>query len=519
MGPYLAQHTRCAYHERNGQCRERHAVSAERWRFPSQADTTGDVQSAVSAVALDNLAAHRRCTEPKPSKRNILAVAVADQSARFEPIGANFGLNAGYAEATGSHISASMRALAEVASLVSTQSTEDAYGQHVRLSLFDHGSCLNQLLFGFAVRLSLGRTVTPPPAPLLPPPQAEHLVQGPAATAEIPLLYAVVANHPVEVQIQHTISFLARLVARRTMTQAVASGSLPQIDSVGSQVDAEADREVTDLLRAEGWKSAAIAVRVRAEASGRPLVVRSGGALMTPDQIRLQIPIVRRVYNESAQARHAIDILATLMSQGMMMVGGGSAEIAGFVRDQLDLGLNRTYLAHLVRDAYVCGNGYLAYGPVPDEDMRLLLPEAVTIREDGSFEEATPTGLVVHSPEHVMHVKGATQAHSQYGVSLLEPLVSVQAHREIAEGILARAAAWDNDAVPEESRKHALEMRPLGERIAAMAERDTEAILGPTLATNSLRIQVPDPLYFRGFEELRPAARGIAISEPLPPQK
>jgi hypothetical protein len=442
-------------------------------------------------------------------------VAVANKSGRFEPIGADFGLNAGYAEATGSHISASMTALDELSSLVSTQSAEGASGQHVRLSLFDHGSCLNHLLFGFALRLSLGRIITPPPGPLLPAPQAEHLVQGPATTEESPLLYAVIANHPVEVQIQHTISFLARLVGRRTITQAVVSESLSQIDSVGSHVDAEADREVTDLLRAEGWKAAAKAVKVRAEASGRPLVVRSGAALLTSEQLRLQIPIVRRVYNQSAQVRRAIDILATLMSQGMMTVGGGSAGIAGFVRDQLDLGLNRTYLAHLVRDAYVCGNGYLAFGPVPDEDMRLLLPEAVTIKDDGSFVEATATGAVVHSHKHVLHVTGATQAHSRYGVSLLEPLVSLQAHREIAEGIFSRADAWDNDAVPEDSRKYALEMKPLGQRIAAMVERDTEAILGPTLTTNSLRVQVPEPLYFSGFEEMQPAAQGIAISGPL----
>lgn len=445
-------------------------------------------------------------------------MAVANEAGRFEPIGANFGLNAGYAEATGSHISASMAVLAELASLVSTQSTDDASGQHVRLGLFDHGSCLNHLLFGFVIHPSLGRTIIPPPAPLLPPPQAEHLVQGPATTIESPLLYAVIANHPVEVQIQHTISFLARLVARRTITQNVVNEVLPQIDSVGSQVDAKADREVADLLRSEGWKSAATAVRVRAEASGRPLAVRAGAPLLASEQVRLQIPIVRRVYNESTEVRHAIDILATLMSQGMMTVGGGSAATAGFVRDQLDLGLNRTYMAHLVRDAYVCGNGYLAYGPVPDEDMRLLLPETVTISDDGNFVESTATGTMVHSRKHVLHVKGAIQAHSQYGVSLLEPLVSVQAHREIAEGILTRAAAWDTDAVPDESRKYALEMQPLGQRIADMVERDTEAILGPTLATNSLRVRVPELLYFRGFEEMQPAAHGIAISGPLSPE-
>lgn len=409
-----------------------------------------------------------------------------------------------------------MRALNELASLISTSASEDPTGQHVRLALFDHGSCLNQLLFGFAVHAGLGKTVTPPASPLLPPPVAEHLIQGPAATADHPLIYAVVANHPIEIQIQHTIAFLARLVARRTITQRGLSEVISEIDSVASQVDAEADKEVADLLRAEGWRAAARAVRVRAEASGRALVVSSSVPLFTEAQLKLQIPIVRRVYNESEQIRGAIDILATMMSQGMMLVGGGSAEVAGFARDHLDLGLNRTFMAHVVRDAFVCGNGYLVLGPVPDEDMRLLLPESVTIRDDGCYEEVTMSGIVVHRGKYVLHVKGASQAHSRYGVSLLEPFVMLQAQREIAEGIIQRAVEWDNDAVPTEARRHAQNMWPLGDRILAQVELDTDAILGPVLATNSLHVDVPDPLFFKGFEDLQPAAKGIAIDGSLP---
>jgi hypothetical protein len=441
-------------------------------------------------------------------------LSVPIESRRFDPVWADFGLNAGYGEATATHVSASQRALDELASLVSTSVAEGSTGQHVRLSLFDHGSCLNQLLFGFAIHAGLDRTVTPPTLPLLPPPNAEHLVQGPAATADCPLIYAVIANHPVEIQIQHTIAFLARLVARRTITRGGLSEVISEIDSIASKVDAEADKEVADLLRADGWRAAARAVRVRAEVSGRALVVSSHAALFTDAQVKLQIPIVRRVYNESKKIRAAIDTLATMMSQGMMMVGGSSAEIAGFARDHLDLGLNRTFMAHVIRDAYVCGNGYLVLGPVPDEDMRLLLPESVTIRDDGCYAEATTTGVVVHRGNYVMHVKGASQAHSRYGVSLLEPFVVLQAQREIAESILQCAVAWDRDDMPAEIRHEAVGRRPLADRVLAQTARDTDAILGPVLATNSLQIDVPDPLYFSGFEDLQPAAKGIAIDGP-----
>lgn len=92
----------------------------------------------------------------------------------------------------------------------------------------------------------------------------------------------------------------------------------------------------------------------------------------------------------------------------------------------------------------------------------------------------------------------------------------LQAQREIAEGIIQRAVEWDNDAVPTEARRHAQNMWPLGDRILAQVELDTDAILGPVLATNSLHVDVPDPLFFKGFEDLQPAAKGIAIDGSLP---
>lgn len=438
-----------------------------------------------------------------------------DTTNRFRPLGADFGLNAGYDDVTGAHLAASLSALEELASLVSTQTSPSRSGQHVRLSLFDHEGFLNQLLFGFAVHLSLDRVITPPAAPLLPPPRPGHAVQGPATSPDLPLLYAVVANHPVEVQIQHTLAFLARLISRRAITNVSVSTSIDNIDRRGSELDAEADQEMANAQRADGWRAAAAALRVRAQASGEPLLVSVGRTLLTPEQIKLQVPIVRRVYNESDSVRRAVNILVTLMSQGMAMAGGGNAEIAGFIRDHLDLGLNRTFMAHVVRDAYVCGNGYLVYGPVPDEDMRLLPPEVVTVLDDGNYEEETPGGPIIHRAKHVMHVKGATQAHSRYGVSLLEPLVALQAHREIADEIISQAIASDDDRFPPDWRQYTVRRKPLGERIAAQVERDTEAILGPSLATNSLGVVVPEDLYFRGFEVLAPAAQGIAIAGPL----
>ncbi|GFG63963.1 hypothetical protein MKUB_14530 [Mycobacterium kubicae] len=231
--------------------------------------------------------------------------------------------------------------------------------------------------------------------------------------------------------------------------------------------------------------------------------------LVEPEQIALQAPILRRIYNESTRARAAIDVLATLMSQGMVTAGGGNAEIAGFVRDYLDLGLSRTYLAHVVRDAFVCGNGYLSWGQVPDEDIRLLRPESVAIQGDGTFIERTPEGDVLH--RRVLHVKGASQADSPYGISILEPLVLLQIQKETADELKARAAAWNVDAVPVEHREYALSMLPFAERTLETVETQTKNILGPVLDRNTLDVQVPAGLYFAGAEKMQPAAQAIAM--------
>jgi hypothetical protein len=72
--------------------------------------------------------------------------------------------------------------------------------------------------------------------------------------------------------------------------------------------------------------------------------------LMNAADLALRTPILRRVYNEMPEIRNAIDKVATMLSQSLMTVGGGSEQVAAFARDLLDVGSTRTYLAHLARD-------------------------------------------------------------------------------------------------------------------------------------------------------------------------
>ncbi len=423
-------------------------------------------------------------------------------------VGVDRGLNAGYGPATRSHVAASLAVLKELAYLASTPSAPHSEVRHVRIGLFDHGWCLNPLLFGFSVRAGTGQVEIPPQAPRMPIPKPAHLVRSLETTPDTPLVYAAVANHPVDVQIQHTVLFLARLVARRPIAAGqIPTRARPDVDVLGSQLDAIADSEIADLLRGEGWRKAATVVRMRAEATGAPLSVVASGTLMTPEQISRQVPIARHIYNDAPRARAAIDLLATLLSQGLKTAGGENADVAGLVRDFLDVGLSRTYMAHVARDAYVCGNGYLSFGDVPDEDTRLLYPETVSIENEGIFVEHLPDRSVVH--RKVLHIKGASQPDSPYGVSLLEPLVGLQLQRELADYLLETAAAWDSDDVPAGPRKDATDRVPFAQRTLAMVDQQTEEIFGPVTGANSLGVKVPSELYFRGSEIMQPAAQAI----------
>ena len=93
-----------------------------------------------------------------------------------------------------------------------------------------------------------------------------------AVSAEDPLIYAVIANHSVPVQIEHTLAMLAMLVARQEL---VSGGGLdiPEIDRLAAEVDTRASTTVRDTLRSQGWRAAAQAISARSAAAGLPLAV------------------------------------------------------------------------------------------------------------------------------------------------------------------------------------------------------------------------------------------------------
>src|SRR5260370_36494979 len=139
---------------------------------------------------------------------------------------------AGYGSVTAEHVKASAAALTELARLVTADSgARDARPLHVRLSHFEHGGVLSLQLFGFPVLPATGQSVTVPVPPGMEErPPAAGLRPPEEASAQAPTIYAVVANHPVPVQIEHALAWLASLVARQ---EVISAGNGP--DPPGSR--------------------------------------------------------------------------------------------------------------------------------------------------------------------------------------------------------------------------------------------------------------------------------------------
>jgi hypothetical protein len=379
----------------------------------------------------------------------------------------------------------------------------------VRLSHFEHGAALSLQLYGFAVLPAADQLVTMPQIPgMKGKPPAACLRPPEATSAETPLIYAVVANHSVAVQVEHTLAMLATLVARQELISGDRDLEISEIDRLAAEVDTRTTTAVTDTLRSQGWRAAAEAVSARSLAAGLPLAVTYSPVLMDTDALALRAPILRRIYNEMPEIRSSVDKVATMLSQGLMAVGGGSERVAAFARDLLDVGSTRTYLAHLARDAFVCGNGYLSLGTVPDEDIRLLVPERVTILDSETVQVTEGGTEIIHT--HVLHETGAEQQDSLYGLSILEPFVQLQSERELMLERLEIVKAWEDIPVPEDAMSAALKNVPLANRtLDAISKRITATMGG----LSGLRVDPPADLYFPGHELMAPAAAGLVLMD------
>jgi hypothetical protein len=392
-------------------------------------------------------------------------------------------------QVTQEHLDASGDALEELCKLataVAVQSHDPVI--EVRIGHYDHGAFLTLQLDGFA---------------LLDATEDGRLQPVGEGT---PVLYAVVVNRSIDNQISQTLRFLGSLVARQEITRNIsaAGGDISQIDRRVAEVDDQVAAALAEQLRTEHWREAAKSVVQRARASGFGLNVRFENPLLRGDALRRRMPVLRHVYNSMEPLRTSVDRVTSAMSRAMYIEGGNMpvAELAAF-RDLLDLDQMRRYVAHLLRDAFVCGNGYLAMG-ARRPALRLLAPESVEVLGPDAFailSDSETAGVPVK--EHVLHLRGAHQVGSEYGVSLLEPFVVLLAQREVFDRAIGDAERFS----PSNERDSWLaKNRQLRERLIRDQAHRVEVLLGA--ATTRFAPPSPD-LYFPGLEEMHPAVPGL----------
>jgi hypothetical protein len=392
-------------------------------------------------------------------------------------------------QVTREHLDASADALEQLCKLATAAPLQSHDPMiEVRIGHYDHGAFLTLQLDGFAL---LDTT--------------EDGRLQPVGDGG-PVLYAVVVNRSVDSQISQTLRFLGSLVARQEITQnlSAAGGDISQIDRRVTEVDDQVAAALAEQLRTEHWLEAAKAVGQRARASRFGLNVRFENPLLDGAALRRRMPVLRHVYNSMEPLRTSVDRVTSAMSRAMYLEGGNMpvAELAAF-RDLLDLDQLRRYLAHQLRDAFVCGNGYLAMG-ARQPALRLLAPESVEVRGPDAFailSDGETTGLPVE--EHVLHLQGAHQMKSDYGVSLLEPFVILLGQREIFDRAIEDAERFS----PSSERDTWLtKNRQLRERLIRDQSHRVEVLLGSA----TTKFPPPSPnTYFPGLEEMQPAVSSL----------
>jgi hypothetical protein len=159
----------------------------------------------------------------------------------------------------------------------------------------------------------------------------------------------------------------------------------------------------------------------------------------------------------------------------------------------------RQYFNQAIRDAEVCGNGYVAFTKSEPVAVYNLRPEEVIIKSPGIFA-LHRAGQTRPLKDPVAHFRGIDQLTSPYGISLLEALLPNLSEIEVFNDAQEYARQLLNARqVPEEATKWAQETLAQAERIKERQTKTFESLL--YFSKNYL----PQPkleLYFPGQETM-----------------
>lgn len=238
------------------------------------------------------------------------------------------------------------------------------------------------------------------------------------------LSFAVIVNQPVELQLESAISFLYELAERQQTVAAVGSGEedITNLPEQALAADRSAAREVAERFR-YGWREAARGAVVALAAAGFSLSVRyEVDVFPRREDLDRRLTLLRRLYNEIEPVRRSIDRIVGTIGGRAGSVRGGTEAIRGWTQQQLALLDIRRYMNHALRDAEVCGNGYLVFTDFEPFAPYAGRPEDVRVASGDVLELRDEHGWGIPG-KPILHVRGIDQIHSPYGMSMLEPFM------------------------------------------------------------------------------------------------
>jgi hypothetical protein len=314
--------------------------------------------------------------------------------------------------------------------------------------------------------------------------------------------FAIVVNHPAEVQVESALAFLFQLIGRdRTVSAARKSGDLSDLDVQADDADSRADREFLDSMRF-GWQEAAAAVARKAGEAGYRLRLRyQRDPLPQREELVERMPMFRELYDEVESIRRAVDNTVSTIggSYPHMRFAGAPSVLRDTLQGNLVVFALRQFQNQTTRDAEVCGNGYLLFSEGADISPRCLAPESVEIGADGEYFEITDMGR--KSLPRLLQLRGLDQIDSPYGISPFEStLYSLSNFRTFRQSADFATELIETGQATPDQLQWARQTMALSERVLSSTEERVSSLIG--FHRDHLPEAKPD-LYFPGQERFR----------------
>lgn len=380
------------------------------------------------------------------------------------------------ADPDGAHLAASANALAGIAEAVTASMPSSGTPVDVTVHTAVN-SFASPLLYLFALA-----------------PVAEDGAFFSGVSESEPVHVAIVANQPVNLQVEATLSFLAQLLERQEQLKGIAgSDEFHQLDIQMQAADAKGHAETSEGLR-HGWAETARRLGARArQASIQLRVSYRPDFVQTVSQVERRGPLLRRAYNELGMVRESIDRITSMIAVRESRIEGGSESIRRRLQLSYSLSGSPQYFAQAIRDSLVLGNGFIAFTDVEPFGPYNIHPEEVEPVADRAVRHRSSERI----QDDVLHFTGMDQPTSLLGLGLCE-LALMDLRRRDAFSAAIRNMGQFVDRHPE-----ATDQIRTYEEMARQHDEEWSARFERTLWSVVPSLEAPPPdLYFEGQERL-----------------